>query len=69
MVLDHFLLIKEEFIAIIKEERLDDMRNIYLLLNRNNREWILITDIFRQHIEQIGIKVIKSFKQKKVCIE
>ncbi|XP_026819284.1 cullin-2-like [Rhopalosiphum maidis] len=65
MVIDHILLIKEEFIEILKEERLDDMKNIYLLLNRNNHGWILITDIFRQHIEQIGIKVIKSFEQKK----
>ncbi|XP_025190346.1 cullin-2-like [Melanaphis sacchari] len=67
-VIDHFNLIREDSVAIIKEEQFYDMRNIYVLLNKANYGLNEIADIFRQHLEQDGMTVIESLKQKQVYL-
>jgi cullin 2 len=69
MVLGCLSFLRGEYEAIIKEERLDDMRNIYLLLRDLKIESTLLANIFREHVQQNGIKVLKSLKKYQVCIE
>lgn len=66
MVGDHLKILHSECEAMIKEERRDDMHNIYLLLREVKDGMNSLVDIFREHIKQHGIKVIESLKQEQV---
>jgi cullin 2 len=66
MVGDHLKILHGECEAMIKEERRDDMHNIYLLLREVKDGMNSLVDIFREHIKQHGIKVIESLKQEQV---
>lgn len=68
MVLDNLCFLKEEFEAIIKEERTEDMHNMYLLCREMKDELILLANIFKKHVLERGIEVIKSLKKYQVCI-
>jgi len=69
MVIDHLNFLRGWFDTIIKEERRNDIHNIYLLLCEVKDEVTLLSNIFREHIQLTGIKAIESLEQKKVCIE
>lgn len=66
MVGDHLSFLHGECEAMIKEERRDDMHNIYLLLREVKDGMNSFVDIFREHIKQHGIRVIESLKQEQV---
>ncbi|XP_025190388.1 cullin-2-like [Melanaphis sacchari] len=68
MVVDHLCFLHKEFEVIIKEERLDDMHNMYLLIREVKDEFTVLANIFREHIQQHGIMVIKSLKKHQICI-
>jgi len=69
MVIDCLSFLRGEFEAIIKEERLDDMHNMYLILRKIKDESMVLAKIFREYVQQHGIKVLKSLKKYQVCIE
>lgn len=69
MVLNNLCFLKEESEAIIKEERMEDMHNMYLLFRDVKDELILLANIFKKHVQERGIEVIKSSKNYQVCIE
>lgn len=69
MVLDNLCFLKEESEAIIKEERTEDIHNMYLLFREVKDELILLANIFKKHVHERGIEVIKFFKKYQVCIE
>lgn len=66
MVGDHLEFLLGECEAMIKEERQDDMHNIYLLLCEVKDGMNTLVAIFREHIKQHGIKVIESLKPEQV---
>lgn len=68
MVGDHLNFLYGESEAMIKEERRDDMHNIYLLLREVKDGMTSLVDIFREHIKQHGIRVIESLRQEQVYI-
>lgn len=68
MVGDHLDILHGECEAMVKEERQDDMHNIYLLLHEVKDGMNKLVDIFREHIKQHGIRVIESLKQEQVCL-
>jgi len=68
MVADHLDFLHGESEAMIKEERRNDMHNIYLLLREIKDGMTSLVDIFREHIKQHGIRVIESLKQEQVCL-
>ncbi|CAH1713143.1 cullin-2 isoform X2 [Aphis gossypii] len=68
MVADHLDFLHGESEAMIKEERRNDMHNIYLLLREIKDGMTSLVDIFREHIKQHGIRVIESLKQEQIYI-
>lgn len=66
MVGDHLNFLYGESEAMIKEERREDMHNIYLLLREVKDGMTSLVDIFREHIKQHGIRVIESLRQEQV---
>lgn len=66
MVGDHLAFLHGECEAMIKEERRNDMHNLYLLLREVKDGMNALVSIFREHIKQHGIKVIQSLKQEQV---
>lgn len=69
MVGDHLEFLHGECEIMIKEERRDDMHNIYLLLREVKDGMNSLVDIFREHIKQHGIRVIESLKQEQVYFQ
>lgn len=68
MVGDHLDFLHGESEAMIKEERRNDMHNIYLLLREIKDGMTSLVDIFREHIKQHGIRVIESLRPEQVYI-
>lgn len=66
MVGDHLDFLHGESESMIKEERRNDMHNIYLLLREIKDGMTSLVDIFREHIKQHGIRVIESLRQEQV---
>lgn len=69
MVGDHLEFLHGECEAMIKEERRNDMHNIYLLLREVKDGMNSLVDIFREHIKQHGIRVIESLKSEQVYFQ
>lgn len=69
MVGDHIEFLCGESKSMIKEERRDDMRNMYLVLQAVENGMNQMADIFQEHIQLRGISKIKSLKQKQVCFK
>lgn len=67
MVGDHLAFLHGECESMVKEERREDMHNIYLLLREVKDGMNKLVDIFREHIKQHGIKVIELLKPEQVC--
>ncbi|XP_060845005.1 cullin-2-like [Rhopalosiphum padi] len=68
MVIDCLSFLRGEFEAIIKEERLDDMHNMYLILRKIKDESMVLAKIFREYVQQHGIKVLKSLKKYQIHV-
>lgn len=68
MVGDHLDFLHGESEAMIKEERRNDMHNIYLLLREIKDGMTSLVDIFREHIKQHGIRVIESLRQEQIYV-
>lgn len=66
MVSDILNILHGECESMIKEERQDDMHNIYLLLREVKDGINPLVNIFREHVTQHGIRVIESLKQEQV---
>jgi len=69
VVADHLYFLHGESEAMIKEERLNDMHNIYLLLRGVKDGFGSLGDVFRELIKQQGMKILESLKKNQVCIE
>lgn len=69
MIGEHLEVLHGECEAMIKEERRDDMHNIYLLLRDTRDGMTTLVDIFREHIKQHGIRIIGSLKQEQVYFQ
>jgi len=69
VVVDHFNFLHGESEAMIREERINDMHNIYLLLCDVKDGFGSLGDVFRELIKQQGIKILKSLKKNQVCIK
>lgn len=66
MVNDYLEFLVHESKAFIKENRQNDMKNIYLLLRHFKNGIKLYVDIFGQHVQQCGFKIIESLEKKQV---
>lgn len=69
MVGDHLDVLHGECESMIKEERREDMHNIYLLLRDIKDGMTTLVDTFREHIKHHGIRVIGSLKQEQVYFQ
>ncbi|KAL4149405.1 hypothetical protein QTP88_003363 [Uroleucon formosanum] len=68
MVGDHLDFLHGECEAMIKEERRNDMHNIYLLLREIKDGMTSLVGIFREHIKQHGIRVIESLRHEQIYV-
>lgn len=68
MVGDHLEFLYRDCEAFIKEERADDLCNIYHLLREVKDGLNSLIVIFGEYIKQDGIRVIKSLNKKQVLI-
>jgi len=69
VITDHLDFLHGESEALLKEERHNDMHNLYLLLREVKDGFASLPDTFRETIKQQGIKVLKSLKKNQVCIK
>lgn len=69
MIEDHLDILRGECETIVKEERREDMHNIYLLLRGMKNGINAIVNVFREQIKQHGIQVIGSVKQEQVYFQ
>lgn len=66
MVGDHLEFLHGACEAIVKEERKDDLINMYFLLREVGDGLNSLIVIFGEHMKQHGIGVIKSLNKKQV---
>lgn len=66
IVSDHLDILHGEFEAMLREERKNDMRNIYLLLREVKDGLNTLVATFSDHVKQYGIRVVESLKPEQV---
>lgn len=69
MIGDHLDVLLGECEAMIKEERREDMHNMYLLLRGIKDGMDEFVNVFRELIKQHGLQVIGSVKQEQVYFQ
>jgi len=69
VVVDHLNFLHGQSEAMIREERLNDMHNIYLLLCDVKDGFGSLGDVFRELIKKQGIKILESLKKNQVFIK
>jgi len=69
VVVDHLSFLHGESEAMIREERLNDMHNIYLLLCNVKDGFGSLGEVFKKLILKKGNKILESLKKNQVCIK
>lgn len=69
VVVDNLSFLHGESEAMIREERLNDIRNIYLLLCNVKDGFGSLGDVFKELILKQGNKVLESLNKNQVCIK
>ncbi|XP_016662010.1 cullin-2-like [Acyrthosiphon pisum] len=68
VVVDHLSFLHGESEAMIREERLNDMHNIYLLLRNVKDGFGSLGDVFRELIKKQGMTVLESLKKNQIYV-
>lgn len=66
---NHLEYLVHESKTIIKKEQRQDMMNMYLVLSKIKDGTNSLVDIFKEHVQQCGLRVIESLEQKQVNIQ